>query len=138
MGTLKDCRLAISYLPWFSYNATGGGGTAFASELQQDGRLPVRFNVDALVVPPLNSASTRVGGWLPLPPRFQIDIRPQVQHPVKHANSKAPRNLLPPESNHTAPPPMLSMQALEGWICRRTINQSLQFIVRTKIATSAT
>ena len=75
MRTHSDCRLALSYLPHFSYDARYGGGPGSATRLPS-GRLSLDFDPAALVVPPLEAGTARLGGLLPLPPLLQVNIRP--------------------------------------------------------------
>lgn len=78
MRTLDSCKLAISNLPWFSYDASTGGGVGTASASREPGRLNILFRPEDLVIPPLNRKTTKVSGWLPLPPLIEINIMPQV------------------------------------------------------------
>ena len=74
MHTHKDCKLAMGYLPWFTYDARSGSGPAVATR-QHDGRWHLTFNPAALVIPPLNAPTTRIGGALPLPSFMTLHIK---------------------------------------------------------------
>lgn len=75
LETLNGCRLAIGAYPAFSYNAAGGGGLGQRGPVDREGRRALRFDPQALTIPPLDSSSTC---WLgvPLPPGLTISIEP--------------------------------------------------------------
>jgi hypothetical protein len=75
MRTNSDCRLGISYLPWFSYDARNGGGSGSATWLP-NGKIALEFDAQTLIVPPLETSTTRISG-APLPPLLQINIHPR-------------------------------------------------------------
>lgn len=72
LETLPGCRLSIGRYPTFAYDASGGGGDGWS---EADGN-SLGFAAAGLVIPPLNSRSTRFLG-LPLPPGPEITIRAQ-------------------------------------------------------------
>lgn len=76
LKTLSDCKLAVAVYPTFDYNASGGGGVGTVRECE-DGRLFVSFDATNLVIPPINTSSTKVLG-VSLPPPLQIEIVPQI------------------------------------------------------------
>lgn len=76
LTTLPGCRLAIGAYPGFRYDGRGGGGVGQLQGPGADGRCPVAFAPSTLVIPPLNSRSTRFLG-LPLPPGLEIAIHPE-------------------------------------------------------------
>lgn len=72
MRTLRDCQLAVSVYPTFSYDARGGGGVAETSK-QGSQRLELRFDPATLSIPDVGFRTARFLG-LPLPPIFKIAI----------------------------------------------------------------
>ncbi len=76
LQTLGGCGLAIGAYPRFRYDARGGGGVGRLSEGDSTGSQRLRFDPDALCIPPLDSRTTRFLG-LPLPPGLAITIHPQ-------------------------------------------------------------
>lgn len=76
LRTADHCRLAIGAYPFFTYNASGGGGRGTLSRSDAEGHQSVVFPAEGLQVPPLNS---RTGRWLgvPLPPGLRIAILPE-------------------------------------------------------------
>lgn len=66
----------MSYLPWFSYDASTGGGSGSVTK-GQNGRMQVEFDTKSLKIPPITDNTTRCNG-LPLPPLLRIDIKPKT------------------------------------------------------------
>ncbi|KAF6160452.1 hypothetical protein GIB67_019221 [Kingdonia uniflora] len=78
--THKACKLGISIYPNFVYNAEGGIGSGIAKGTNNTGlinEMEVSFDLHALYIPPLTSATTTFLG-LPLPPFLKIDIVPEL------------------------------------------------------------
>jgi hypothetical protein len=76
LATEAGCALAIGPFPRFRYDGSGGGGLARAAEPLAEGWQALVFDPASLLIPPLNSRTTRLLG-LPLPPGLQIAIQPQ-------------------------------------------------------------
>lgn len=76
LQTLAGCGLVIGAYPRFRYDARGGGGVGLLSEGDSAGSQRLRFDPDALHIPPLHWRTTRFLG-LPLPPGLVITIHPQ-------------------------------------------------------------
>lgn len=80
LTTQAGCRLAIGAYPAFRYDGRGGGGVGqlhgHGSAPGTGGDRPLAFAPASLVIPPLNSRTTRFLG-LPLPPGLEIAIRPE-------------------------------------------------------------
>ncbi len=75
LDTLRDCSLAVSIYPTFSYNALGGGGRGKVVAVDGD-VLTVEFDASSLRIPPIDYRSTKVIG-VPIPPPFRIEIIPK-------------------------------------------------------------
>ncbi|MBW4531006.1 MAG: hypothetical protein KME02_10015 [Aphanothece saxicola GSE-SYN-MK-01-06B] len=76
LQTLVGCGLVIGAYPRFRYDARGGGGVGRLGDGDSTGSQRLRFDSDALTIPPLNWRTTRFLG-LPLPPGLAITIHPQ-------------------------------------------------------------
>ncbi|MCP9931690.1 hypothetical protein KBY82_12955 [Cyanobium sp. AMD-g] len=76
LQTLAGCGLAIAAYPRFRYDARGGGGSGRLTDGDCTGSQRLRFDPDALRIPPLDWRTTRFLG-LPLPPGLAITIHPQ-------------------------------------------------------------
>ncbi len=73
----KGCKLQIGRYPAFTYNATGGGGKAEITQIDENtGVIHLRFNPRSFSIPTLNWRTTRFLG-LPLPPGLKISIKPE-------------------------------------------------------------
>ena len=75
LDTLRDCSLAVSIYPTFSYNALGGGGRGRVVAVDGD-VLTVEFDAGSLSIPPIDYRSTKVVG-VPIPPPLRIEILPK-------------------------------------------------------------
>ena len=73
LRTRRGCALAISVYPHFSYDASGGGGTATATT--ESGRTALEFAAGDVTIPRLDWRTARFLG-LPLPPGLAIDVQP--------------------------------------------------------------
>lgn len=78
LDTRKDCWLAVSYMPWFQYDASAGQGRGIATPSETPGRLRLKFSPSDLHIPSLSWRTTSVG-IVPLPPGIAIHIHPQVR-----------------------------------------------------------
>ncbi|WP_320676707.1 hypothetical protein [Prochlorococcus sp. MIT 1300] len=74
LKSLIDCELAIGGYPRFKYDATGGGGVGQVSTNDQGEHEKITFDTNTLLIPPLNTKSTKVLG-LPLPPYLEISVK---------------------------------------------------------------
>ncbi len=77
LTTLAGCGLAIAGYPRFTYDALGGGGIGTAGPLDPEGRQSLCFQPSALLIPDLETRTTRVLG-VPLPPGLCIAIVPEL------------------------------------------------------------
>ena len=73
LESLNGCRLKIGRYPPFTYNATGGGGTATLLSHQRDNPLHISFSSKTFSIPPLTSKTTKFLS-LPLPPGLKLDM----------------------------------------------------------------
>lgn len=71
------CSLAIGAYPRFQYDASGGGGVGVLHPGDSEGRRPLHYPHEQLVIPPLNRRTTRVLG-MPLPPGLEVRIHPET------------------------------------------------------------
>lgn len=76
MRTTEDCALAVSVHPQFSYDATGGGGTAHGYQSPHSQKLEVSFPTSTLNIPDVSYKTARIGG-VPLLPIFRIAVDAQ-------------------------------------------------------------
>lgn len=88
LATEAGCALAIGPFPRFRYDGRGGGGLARAAAPLAEGWQALEFDPASLLIPPLNSRTTRLLG-LPLPPGLRIAIQPQRLEGRWHPSSGA-------------------------------------------------
>lgn len=74
--TNSDCELAISYLPMFKYDATGGRGNGVVEDTDKEGQQQVVFDPQTLYIPSLCSKTTSMNG-IPMPCIMNIAIHPR-------------------------------------------------------------
>ena len=73
LKSLEGCQLKIGKYPPFTYNASGGGGTATLLQNQKNNLLHISFSTKTFSIPPLTAKTTRFLS-LPLPPCFKIEM----------------------------------------------------------------
>lgn len=91
MHTSSDCKLAMGYLPWMGYNASGGGGVGRGSFTPEGGRrsLDIGFQPDEILIPSISSSTTTIKGFSVIPPFMEIKITPKVvRYALLHDSSK--------------------------------------------------
>jgi hypothetical protein len=88
LHTLDGCSLAIGRYPHFRYNASAGGGVGVLDPTTNAAEQSIRFPMDELSIPPLNSRTARCLG-LPLPPGLQVAIEPVRLEGTIHPHSGA-------------------------------------------------
>ncbi|KAJ7529687.1 hypothetical protein O6H91_15G062000 [Diphasiastrum complanatum] len=76
LRTLRGCALGVSWFPDFVYNGEGGGGVGYAEELPE-GLVGMRFDTEAIHIPPLSHSTATFLG-VPLPPPLRIRVKPQL------------------------------------------------------------
>ena len=77
MESLAGCQLGISIYPTFSYNASGGGGIASASQSAENpNRVDIVFDPKTVNIPDVTYSTAKVGG-VPLLPMFRIRVQPE-------------------------------------------------------------
>jgi len=77
MESLAGCQLGISIYPTFSYNASGGGGVASATQSAEfPSRVDIVFDPKAVSIPDVTYSTAKVGG-VPLLPMFRIRVQPE-------------------------------------------------------------
>ncbi len=77
MESLAGCQLGISIYPTFSYNASGGGGIASATQsVEHPSRVDIVFDPKAVSIPDVTYSTAKVGG-VPLLPMFRIRVQPE-------------------------------------------------------------
>jgi hypothetical protein len=88
LHTLDGCSLAIGRYPRFRYNASAGGGVGVLDPTTNAAEQSIRFPLEQLSIPPLNSRTARFLG-LPLPPGLQVSIEPVRLEGTIHPHSGA-------------------------------------------------
>ena len=73
LKSLEGCQLKIGKYPPFTYNASGGGGTATLLQNQKNNLLHISFSTKTFSIPPLTAKTTRFLS-LPLPPGFKLKM----------------------------------------------------------------
>ena len=77
MESLAGCQLGISIYPTFSYNASGGGGVASATQsATHPSQVDIVFDPKAVSIPDVTYSTAKVGG-VPLLPMFRIRVQPE-------------------------------------------------------------
>ena len=73
LESLDGCRLTIGSYPTFLYNAIGGGGEAFLSQINEQNLQHIKFDPLTFVMPSLNWSTTKLLG-LPMPLGLEIKM----------------------------------------------------------------
>ena len=73
LTSLKDCRLAIGNYPFFTYDATGGGGNASVIDNEKTKCSFLKFDPKKFYIPPLSGKTAKILG-LPMLPGLEIKM----------------------------------------------------------------